>query len=295
MLGAYLAVSLTELARRRHLDPGLLGEHPAGRHGGRRDRRAGRDPAAAPDLSRARAVSPARDFRRRADRRPARDHRLGAAGPGRPARPRPGRGDRPLGSSLPDLRAAADRARAARAARPAPPVPPHPLGHPGARRDPGPRDGLGARRQPGLAVHQRLRARRLPRSPRRRAAAAARGGDPRHGPAHHRRCLRRGGGRRHGQRRRRLSRGVADRRAVRLRHLGVPPDHPGADLPDHGGGAGGAALGPARQRRSSRPRQRMLRSRCCGRLASARGSQPARSCSPCCCCRRWSAATPSSC
>ncbi len=47
-------------------------------------------------------------------------------------------------------------------------VPAHALGRAGARGDAGSRDGGGARRQPEMAVHQRLRARRFPR----RASAA---------------------------------------------------------------------------------------------------------------------------
>ena len=58
-------------------------------------------------------------------------------------------------------------------------VPPHALGRAGARRDAGPRDDGGARRQPEMAVHQRVRARRLSRRARRRAGLAARGRQPR--------------------------------------------------------------------------------------------------------------------
>ena len=91
MLGAYLAVSLTGWLGGATSACGLLAGAPARGAAGRPARRAGRDPAAAPDLPGARAVPAARDLRRRADRRPAGDHRLGAAGPDRAARPGPRR------------------------------------------------------------------------------------------------------------------------------------------------------------------------------------------------------------
>ncbi len=53
-------------------------------------------------------------------------------------------------------------------------VPAHALGRSGARRDAGPRHGGGARRQSEMAVHQRVRGRRLSGGTRRRAADSAR-------------------------------------------------------------------------------------------------------------------------
>ena len=44
-------------------------------------------------------------------------------------------------------------------------LPPHDVGRSGACGDSGPRDGLRARRQPEMAIHQRLRARRFSRRP----------------------------------------------------------------------------------------------------------------------------------
>ena len=88
-----------------------------------------------------------------------------------------------LGRQFPTLRPAADRRRPGRARAAVAAADAHALGHAGARRDAGPRDGRRARRQPGVAVHRGVRARRAARRPRRRAAAAARAGQPRPRPA----------------------------------------------------------------------------------------------------------------
>ena len=97
--------------------------------------------------------------------RPARPPRAGLQGRGRFLRP-----------ECSDLRSVPDRARSGRARRAVAVVPAHPLGRSGARRDAGPRHGGGARRQSEMAVHQRVRGRRLPGGTGRRAANSARRG-----------------------------------------------------------------------------------------------------------------------
>ncbi len=80
-----------------------------------------------------------------------------------------------------DLRFIPDRARSGRAGSLVADVPANALGGAGSRRDPGSRHGGGARRQPEMAVYQRVRARRFSRRTRRRAADPPRRGASRHG------------------------------------------------------------------------------------------------------------------
>ena len=98
-------------------------------------------------------------------------------GPERPARS-PGSGiqgrRRLLRPECSVLRSVPDRARSGRAGCALAAVPAYPVGHPGARGDARPRHGGGARRQPEMAVHQRVRGRRLPGGAGRRAADPAR-------------------------------------------------------------------------------------------------------------------------
>ncbi len=84
-----------------------------------------------------------------------------------------GRDPRP---AVPRVRPVPDRDRAARAGRAVAAAQPHALGHAGARRHAGPRDGGRARRQPEVALHRRVRARRVPGRAGRRAADPARAG-----------------------------------------------------------------------------------------------------------------------
>ena len=176
-------------------------------------------------------------------------------GPGRSARPPraglQGRG-RFLRPEHPELRSVPDRAQSGRARRALAVVPAHALGRAGARGDAGPRHGGGARRQSEMAVHQRVRARRLSRSARRRAADPARRRASRAGSSHHRRRVRGGGDRRPRQHHRRLRRRRAGVRTQRLRHSDLPEDlhHPGVS--GDGGGADRAAVGPVRQAGSRR-------------------------------------------
>ena len=148
-----------------------------------------------------------------------------------------------------ELRSVPDRARAGRARGLVADVPANALGRAGACRDPGPRHGGRARRQSEMAVHQRVRARRLSRRARRRAADPARCRASCHGPAHHRRRVRGGGDRRAGQHHRRLCRGGAGIGTQRLRHSHFPEDfhHPGVS--GDGRGADRAAMGPVWQGR----------------------------------------------
>ena len=165
MLGAYVAFTLTE---RFSGALGFLGRHCRRRARGRRGGRSGRDGAAAADLSRARTVSVARDLRADLDGRGSRGADLGAERSARPPRAGvQGRG-RFLRPEHPELRSVPDRAQPDRARRALAAVPADPLGRAGARGDAGPRHGGGARRQSEMAVHQRIRARRIPR---RRSAA----------------------------------------------------------------------------------------------------------------------------
>ena len=100
-----------------------------------------------------------------------------------PARAGPvglGRDPRP---PVPGLRPVPDRRRPGGARPGVAAAHAHALRHAGARRHARPRDGQRARRQPGLAVHRGVRARRPARRPGRRAAAAARAGHARDGPA----------------------------------------------------------------------------------------------------------------
>ena len=244
MLGAYIAFTLTERFSGAF---GFWGGDRRGRARRGADRRARRDGAAAAHLSRARTVPAARDLRPDPDGRGSRGADLGARRSRRPPRAGlQGRG-RFLRPEHPELRSVPDRARPGRARHSLAAVPAHALGRAGARGDAGPRHGRSARRQPEMAVHLRVRGRRLPRRARRRAADPARCRASRDGSAHHRRGLRRRGDRRPRQHRRRLRRGGAGVRAQRLRHpdLSEDLDHPG--LPGDGGGADRAALGPVRQ------------------------------------------------
>ena len=146
-----------------------------------------------------------------------------------------------------ELRPVSDRARPDRARRAVAVVPANALGRAGSRRDPGSRHGGGTGRQSEMAVHQRVRGRRVPGGARRRAADSARRGQSRHGPADHRRRVRGGGDRRSRQHRRRLCRGGAGVRIERVRHpdFSEDIDHPGVS--GDGRGADRAALGPVRQ------------------------------------------------
>ena len=230
----------------------LLGRHRRRGAGRGRRRRAGRDGAAAADLPCAGTVPVARDLRPHADGPGYRGADLGAGRSARPPRARlQGRG-RFLRPEHPELRSVPDRAQSGRARRALAVVPAHALGRAGARGDAGPRHGGGARRQSEMAVHQRVRARRLSRSPRRRAADPARRRASRAGSSHHRRCVRGGGDRRPRQHHRRLRRRRAGLRTQRLRHSHFPEDlhHPG--VPGDGGGADRAAVGPVRQAGSRR-------------------------------------------
>ena len=234
--------------------------------GGRRARRADRDAAAAPHLPRARAVPAARDLRAGAGDQGRGALRSGARKTCSARARRASRGAvEILGRAVPDLRPVPDRRRAGGARPAVAAADAHALGHAGARRHAGPRDGRRARRQPGLALHRGVRARRAARRPRRRAAAAARAGQPRPRPQHHRRRLRRRRGRRHGLDPRRLRRGAADRRDQGdLHRLGavevfgvavlVLQAHAGRRVPGHGGRAGRAALGPVRPAAGAEPR-----------------------------------------
>ncbi len=98
-----------------------------------------------------------------------------------------------LGDALPRLRPRADRDRPAGARPAVAAVHPHPLGHAGARRHAGPRDGGRPRRGPAAAVHLRVRAGRRAGRAGRGAVAARRLGQSRHGPVRHHRRLRGGG------------------------------------------------------------------------------------------------------
>ncbi len=152
----------------------------------------------------------------------------------------------------PELRSVPDRAQPGRARRALAVVPAHALGRAGARGDAGPRHGGSPRRQPEMAVHQRVCARRLSGSPRRRAADPARRRAPRARSAHHRRRLRRGRDRRARQHHRRVRRRRAGVGTERLRYSHFSEDlhHPG--VPGDGGGADRAAMGPVRQARGRR-------------------------------------------
>jgi hypothetical protein len=89
------------------------------------------------------------------------------------------KGDRNPRPPLSFLRPVPDRRRPAGARPRVAAAHAHALGHAGARRHARPRNGQRARRQPGLALHRGVRARRDARGPGRRAAAAARTGQPR--------------------------------------------------------------------------------------------------------------------
>jgi len=142
MLGAFVAYSLVTALPRTGA---VLGRRRARRAGDRPDRGRARDGDPAPHLSRARAVPAARDLRRRADHPGRGAVDLGTRGAARPARARPARRGRDPGQPLPRVQSRHHRGRAAGARPAVAAVPPHALGHPGARRDPGPRDGRGAR------------------------------------------------------------------------------------------------------------------------------------------------------
>ena len=225
----------------------LLGRHRCRGADRRCDRRAGRNGAAAADLSCAGTVSTAGDLRPDPDGRGSGGPDLGPERSARPPRAGiEGRG-RFLRPECPDLRSVPDRARSGRARSAVAVVPAHPLGRAGSRRDAGPRHGGRARRQSEMAVHQRVCGRRVPGGTRRRAADSARRGQSRDGPADHRRRLRGGGDRRSRQHRRRLCRGGAGLRTERVRHPDLPEDidHPG--VPGDGRGADRAAMGPVRK------------------------------------------------
>ena len=244
MLGAYVAFTLTE---RFSGAIGFWGGIVAAALIVADDRRAGRNGAAAADLSRARIVSAAGDVRPDPDGRGSRGPDLGAERPvGPPRAGIYGRG-RFFRPERAELRFVPDRAQSGRARGLLADVPANALGRAGSRGDPGPRHGGGARRQSEMAVHQRVRARRFPRRARRRAADPARRRASRHGFAHHRRRIRGGGDRRPRQHHRRLCRGGAGVGAQRVRHPDFSEDfhHPG--VPGDGRGADRAALGPVRK------------------------------------------------
>ena len=205
-----------------------------------------------------------------------------------------------LGRSFPQYDLRADRHRAADARAAVVDADPHPLRNPGAGRHPGPRDGRRARCQPVVAVHRRVRPRRVPRRTRRRAAAAARAGQPRPRPGRDRRGLRGGGGRRHGQHSGRIPRGAADRRVEGGVHRHRPGEHrrgrllvleahAGGRVPGDGGGPDLAARGACSGGRSAISRNAAeveppLRAGPGWLRVLARWSSSA-----CCCCCRCSA------
>ena len=152
----------------------VLGRHCRRGADRRRGRRRRRNAAAAADLSRARAVPVARDLRPDADGRRSRGAHLGSERSGRPARAGPEGRARFLRPENSELRSVPDRAGAGRARPALAGVPAHALGRSGARRDAGPRHGGSARRQPEMALHKRVRARRVSGGARRRAANSAR-------------------------------------------------------------------------------------------------------------------------
>ncbi|MEY9475724.1 hypothetical protein ABH992_008123 [Bradyrhizobium yuanmingense] len=225
----------------------LLGQHRDRRVRRGADRRHRRDGAAPAHLSCARAVPAARDVRPDLDGRGSRRADLGAGRSRRPPRAGLQGRDRLFRPEHSELRPVPDRARSRRARHSLAAVPAHALGRAGARGDAGPRHGGCAWRQPKVAVHERVRRRRLPRSARRRASDPARCRAPRHGPADHRRGLRRGRDRRPRQHRRRLRRGGAGLRAECLRHPDLPEDLHHPCIPGDGRGADRASLGPVRQ------------------------------------------------
>jgi hypothetical protein len=224
-----------------------------GRHRGdgprhRAARRGAGDRAAQAHLPRAGAVAAAGDVRRGAD---GAGHHTGAVGPRGPdhlARAMAAlvRGDHGRADAV--LRSAADRRGAAGAAGVVGPVHPHPLGHPGARRHPGPRHGGRPRGRPARAVHLGVRVGRGTGRHGRRAGAARRLGQPADGPVGHHQRLRGGGGGRARQPSRCLSRQPADRSVAGIRHRLAAAKHPGAGVRGDGDRAGPAperAAGPA--------------------------------------------------
>ncbi len=158
MLGAYLAYTLTAAAgARRPLR--LLGRRRAGRARRGADRRRWSRSCccaastAAPELFQLLAtfgvVLIVQDLALRD---------LGAGGSARSARAGPARARSSiLGQRFPQYDLFLIVLGPARARRAVAAVPPHPLGHAGARRHAGPRDGRRARRQPALAVHRGVR------------------------------------------------------------------------------------------------------------------------------------------
>ena len=269
MLGAYVGYTLID---RLGGAVGFWGALVLGRARSRRDRRAGRDVAAAPHLRRARTVPVARDLRRHAGGRRPRAADLGTERIAGAAGARvQGRGDAAR-QAVPELRPPPHRDRAC-CARPAlAPVPAHDLGRAGARGDAGSRNGGGARRQPEMAVHQRVHARRLSRRDRRRARTATRGGEPQYGhPGDHGGAGRRRD-RRARQRSRHLHRGDPGLRAQRVRHSRAARHLAGARVSRDGRRAGRPALGPLGTARGDRPRAGRRRHRALAPVRAARAS-----------------------
>ena len=105
-------------------------------------------------------VPVARDLRAGAGHQRRRALAVGAGRSARSARARPARRHRGARPPAAELRPVPDRHRSAGAAGPAFRAGAHALRPAGARGDAGPRNGRRARRQPGGAVHGRVRARR---------------------------------------------------------------------------------------------------------------------------------------
>ena len=240
----------------------------------------------------ARAVPAARHLRRGAGRAGPGAEGLGAARHPGPARARPAPCRRYLRPPLPGLRAVHDRDGPAGAGPAVAADAQDALRRAGARGDAGSRDGGGARRQPGAAVHRHAVPRRLPGRPRRRAADAQARRQRAHGHLGDRRSLRGDGGRRHGLGARRVPGGGADRPAAGVRHPGVSQDHPGAGVPADGAGAGGAAVGAAGQARCRPWPRRAARGHPQPRALRADGEDPDRRRGRCCCWRCRGSAMP---
>ena len=231
------------------------------------DRRAGRGGRAAADLPCARAVPTARDLRAGAGDQGRGAVAVGARGLARTPRAGAVRCGRHPGPALSQLRFAVDRRRPAGAGRAVAAAQAHPLGHAGARGDAGPRNGRCARREPGLAVHQRVRTRRDARGLGRRAATAARAGFAQPRSIDHWRRFRRRRGRRHGLDPGGLCRRAADRRDQGdVRRAGHGPGfwcrfqffqaHAGGRISGDGCRAGVAALGLDGAAAGAQPKQR---------------------------------------
>ncbi len=169
---------------------------------------------------------------------------LGSRGPAGAARAGIARLARYSRLALSSIRSGPDRDRSGSDGGALAAAHPNPLGHSGASRHAGPRDGRGAGGQPGVALHRRIRAGRGARGPGRRARDPAPAGAA---FARHRRHLRRfrgRGRRRDGKHSGSLSRGPADRRDQGPVHRTRPVQaHPGRRVRGDGDRARAAAAG----------------------------------------------------